>query len=250
MNTKKYYEYLKDKNLVSNFYQFDNKITAFQYIFPHQKTSISVRKGDNVLDWGCGQGHFSCYLDYIGCKTYGYSFDGFPEGLKNRKEFVYEAGNEKDPVKIPFKNKKFDSVFSIGVLEHVHETGGDQIDSLKEINRILKSGSRFYCFHLPNKFSWVEAIISIIYKFGKVHGSAPHSKKFSKNDVKKLLENSGFELIEYHRYNFLPRNLTKRVFPNLVHKNYFQIVFEKTDFIFSKIFPFICNQTYFCAQKI
>ena len=188
MNTIKYYEYLKDKNIVDSFYQFDNKITAFQYIFPHQKANSSVRKGDYVLDWGCGQGHFSCYLDYIGCKTFGYSFDGFPEGLKGIKNFIYELGSEANPVEIPFKSDKFDSVFSVGVLEHVHETGGDQIQSLEEIKRILKKEGCFYCFHLPNKYSWVEAMISFIYKFTKIHGSAPHSKKFSKNDVKNMLK--------------------------------------------------------------
>jgi len=250
MNTIKYYEYLKDKNLVNYFYQFDNKITAFQYVFPHKKIGDSVRKGDKVLDWGCGQGHFSCYLDYMGCETFGYSFDGFPEGLKGRKNFSYKAGNETSPVKIPYGNEKFDSVVSIGVLEHVHETGGDQLKSLEEIKRVLKKGGCFYCFHLPNKFSWVEAMVSFIYKFKKIYGSAPHSKKFSKNDVKKMVECSGFKLIEYQRYNFLPRNLTKRIFPRAVHNKAFQFVFEKIDFILSKIFPFICNQSYFCAEKI
>ncbi|MBQ4132690.1 MAG: methyltransferase domain-containing protein [Desulfovibrionaceae bacterium] len=47
-------------------------------------------------------------------------------------------------------------MFSIGVFEHVHETGGDQLASLKEISRVLKPEGFFLCFHLPNKYSWVE----------------------------------------------------------------------------------------------
>lgn len=250
MNTKNYYEYLKRENLLGFFYQFDNKISAFQYAFPHEKANSSVSKDVKVLDWGCGQGHFSCFLDYIGCKTSGYSFDGFPEALKGKKNFSYEVGNKASPIEIPFQDKTFDAVFSIGVLEHVHETGGDQLKSLNQIERILKKEGRFYCFHLPNKYSWVEAMISVIYKFTKVHGSAPHSKKFCKNDVEKLIKPSDFKLIEYHSYNFLPRNFTKKLFPKGVHSKLFQFIFEKSDYILSKCLPFICNQSYFCAEKI
>jgi len=83
---------------------------------------------------------------------------------------------------------------------------------LKEIGRILKRQGKFFCFHLPNKYSWVEAIITLIYKFTTIPGSAPHSKKFTRKDIEKLLERSGYKLLEYRRYNFLPRNFTKKLF--------------------------------------
>lgn len=250
MITKKYYDYLESKMLLEHLYQFDNKLTAFQYIFPYEKTSCHVSKGDFVLDWGCGNGHFSCFLDYLGVETVGYSFDGFPKCLENKANFTYKIGNESEPVKIDFPDNNFNVIFSIGVLEHVHETGGDQLKSLKEIARILKKQGRFYCFHLPNKYSWVETLISIIYKFIKIHGSAPHSKKFTRKDIESLVKASGFKLVEYHRYNFLPRNLTKRLLPKAVHSKCFCILFERLDLILSKCLPFICNQTYFCAEKI
>lgn len=250
MITHNYYNYLKTKNLLEYLYQFDNELTAFQYILPHEITDRNIKKGDRVLDWGCGNGHFSCYLNYLGIETVGYSFDGFPKCMENSKNFRYKKGEKSEPVEIKFPDKQFDAVFSIGVLEHVHETGGDQLSSMKEIRRVLKQQGKFFCFHLPNKYSWVEVLITFIYKFTTVHGSAPHSKKFTRKNVEKLVSVSGFKLFEYRRYNFLPRNFTKKLFPNAVHSKIFCFVFGKLDYILGKCFPFFCNQTYFCAERI
>lgn len=250
MITEKFYEFLHSNNLHHNFYQFDNKVMAFQYVVPHEKTIQNRDEMDKVLDWGCAAGHFSSFLDYLGFSVTGYSFDGFPEGLKNSSNFSYKPAPKNEPIKIDFPDDNFDAVFSIGVLEHVHETGGDQLKSLKEIRRILRKNGKFYCFHLPNKYSWVEAFISVIYKITAIRDSAPHSRKFSRREVEELVKRSGLKLLEYRRYNFLPRNQIKRIFPNAVHSKYFIIIFEKLDSILSKFFPLICNQSYFCAEKI
>lgn len=250
MITKSYYDYLQENQLLQHLYQFDNRLTANQYVFPHQKTEGFLSKNDRVLDWGCGNGHFSCFLNYLGIETAGFSFEGFPKCMENKSGYSYQQAGQAEPVKIDFPEQNFDAVFSIGVLEHVHETGGDQVKSLKEIHRILKDDGRFYCFHLPNKYSWVEAMVNLVYKFTRIKGSQPHSKKFSKRDVKQLCAASGLKLIEYQRYNFLPRNLTKRLLPGAVHSRLFCSIFEKTDWLLSRCLPLFCNQSYFYAEKV
>ncbi len=250
MITKDYYTFLEEEKLKKHLYQFDNELTAFQYMFPHDVAKENIRKGDRVLDWGCGNGHYSCYLSYLGVETVGYSFDGLPKCMENRNNFTYKKCDESEPTDINFPDGQFDVVFSIGVLEHVHETGGDQLKSLKEIGRILKKQGKFYCFHLPNRYSWVETLITFIYKFATVNGSKPHSKKFTRKDIEILSKESGFKMLEYGRYNFLPRNVTKRIFPSAVHSMKFRLIFEKLDMILGRCFPIFCNQTYFCVVKI
>jgi SAM-dependent methyltransferase len=250
MLTDEYYDHLEREELIRYFYQFDNRLTAHQYDFVHEKAKLFLRENDLVLDWGCGNGHFSHFLCHLGMETVGFSFDGFPEALRENKSFTYKQGTQSEPVRIDFPDEMFVTVFSLGVLEHVHETGGDQRASLDEIRRILRPKGRFVCFHLPNKFSWVEGLITTISRFRAIDGSAPHSRKFAKKDVEQLLASAGFRLVEYQRYNFLPRNLTKKVFPRAVHAQAFRMPFEKTDQLFSQLLPLFCNQSYFCAEKI
>ena len=93
----------------------------------------------------------------------------------------------------------FDCVFSIGVLEHVFETGGDEVASLREIRRVLKPGGHFLCFHFPNKHQWVEPV-------GKLLGIAEHfhRRKYTISNVKTFTEATALRLVDYGRYNVSP----------------------------------------------
>src|SRR5690606_12891640 len=127
----------------------------FNYI-----ASIKNRENIKILDWGCGNGWFTYYLIKMGFKnviSYGYGWDSIDEAKRKIPEIKYVNGAEhhlENPSKLPFEASSFDLVFSIGVLEHVHETGGDQLLSLNEIHRILKPGGTFFCYHLPNRLTW------------------------------------------------------------------------------------------------
>ena len=231
------------------FYQFDNDFTGMQYSLPHDTTQEAIKPGMATLDWGCGNGHFSRYLNWLGAYTASFSFEAIPECMIG-KEHEHRTADLSEPIKIVFPNAEFDAVFSIGVLEHVHEIGGSQIDSLKEIARILKPEGIFYCFHLPNKYSFTEFLVSIASQFTTIKGSAPHSKKFTRQDVEGLARDSGLEILDFQRYNFLPRNLTKRLFPWAVKSRNICLILHKFDVLISKFFPVFCNQIYFSAKKI
>lgn len=239
-----YYGVVKSKNL--NLFQYVNSFVAGQYSFPLKKTLEHLTKIDHALDWGCGNGHWSALVHHFyKSKVSGYSFS-YPTPELDPSFFYHTVADTNEPVHIPYKDAEFDAVFSIGVLEHVHEYKGDQVLSLKEIHRLLRPDGMFLCFHLPNKLSWVESLAKFIMLFKKTR-FLPHSKKFSGHDVEVLCAQSGFELIEQGIYNFLPRNFFKRM-QDQDNQKLFRFL-DLVDTVLSKIFFPFCNQRYFIARK-
>ncbi|MDR1490234.1 MAG: methyltransferase domain-containing protein [Desulfovibrio sp.] len=247
-----FYNFMKSNNFNRLFNQYNNDISSVQYEVPVNISAAYVKKGDSVLDWSCGNGHFSFFLGYKQAQVTGSSFyNAIPESLSSEQFFSLRLVDEKETVALPFDDTSFDSVFSIGTLEHVHETGGDQVLSLKEIRRVLRSHGHFLCFHLPYKYSWVENVGRIIPARirKKMPVGHPHSKRFNKKDVRSLLEQSGFSLIDFGVYNFLPRNFTYALPQFLKNNRQFIALFNASDTLLSFILPFFCSQSYFVARK-
>jgi len=96
---------------------------------------------------------------------------------------------------LPFDDSSFDVVLSFGVLEHVP----NDIESLKEINRILKQNGLFFCFHLPYTLSYTQNIAHL-------HGNWYHSKLYGKKQVINLLKRTNMEILDiWHRALFPKR---------------------------------------------
>ena len=133
--------------------------------------SLSGDITGNVLDVGCGQ---KPYRELFSVRSYtGLEFDT----AQNRKQksgedvFFYGGGA------FPFPDKKFDSVLSTEVLEHVFEP--DIL--LSEINRVLKTGGMFL---LSVPFVWDE------------HEQPFDFGRYSSFGLKYLLEKHGFEIVK------------------------------------------------------
>ena len=208
-----FYNHLQIRDEIKNiFYHFKSLLTITQYELLLQDVSNYNRELDKpILDWGCGNGWFSYYLIYSGFKnvtSYGYGWDDITPAMQKVPQLKVVNGEEcnlNSPSQLPFQDNAYSFVFSIGVLEHVHETGGDQPASMREIHRILKPGGTFYCYHFPNKYTWIEFFKRIF--IPKNRRSYLHTRKFTKQDIRKLAEQSGFQVIKVARYNFLPYNL-------------------------------------------
>jgi SAM-dependent methyltransferase len=181
--------------------QFRSRLGAHQYVRLYRLVRRHVRSGAEVLDWGAGNGHFSFFLSRAGYRATGYSFEP-PTFLDRLDDASYEfvAGIPGDPVTIPFDEASFDAVVSVGVLEHVRETGGDETESMREIARLLRPGGAFVCYHFPNRYSLVD------FAARRLPVAHHHVHRYTRRDIEELARRAGHELLEVRRYAILPRN--------------------------------------------
>lgn len=182
-----------------------SRIGADQYLPLYRLWEKYVPRGARVLDWGCGYGHFSLFLTQAGHRVAGFDFKDFPLRARLGDSYEWRQGNEAQPRELPFGDAEFDAVSSIGVLEHVRETGGTESASLAEIFRVLKPGGVFVCFHFPNTWSCIDFLAS------RVPGKHHHIYRYSQSDIGALCAEAGLELLEMRRYGVMPRNSGTRL---------------------------------------
>lgn len=185
---------------------FSALAAARQYAPLIKITEESFPKGGRVLDWGCGHGFYSHLLLQMGFSVAAYEFHEpalLPE-LTALGGVRYEFVRAQEPKMLPFASDSFSGVASIGVLEHVRETGGDERGSLGELFRVLRPGGRLVCFHFPNKGSWIDSLSR-----RTRHGGHPYL--YDRDDVCRLLADAGFELERLDRYGMVPRNTLGRL---------------------------------------
>ena len=224
--------------------QFENEATHSQYRVAYDVAARYVRPGDSVLDWGCGNGHFSLLLAHLGARVTGYSFEPSPACMRSSPSFTHVRGSEQEPGRIPFANDTFDCVCSVGVLEHVRETGGHETTSLAEIARILTNGGRFITFHLPNRSGWIEPTFRAL-GLNKHF----HDRKYDAAEIRALWGAAGFDVVEIGRYNVLPRNQL-RILPRFVrHGAWFAPVYDLIDDALAVPFGAIATNFYVVGRK-
>jgi len=186
----------------ANFVQFGNPISAHQYLRLYRLVANHVEHGSRVLDWGAGNGHFSYFLARSGYRACGFDLGEPPslDGLTVPETCTFASASPADPSTLPFENESFDAVASVGVLEHVRETGGRETASLREIHRILKPGGVFICFHLPNRYSWIEAALRLVHRWS-------HRYRYTAGEIAALARQAGLTVEGMGRYAMLPRNI-------------------------------------------
>lgn len=162
---------------------------------------IAADHPGRVLDWGCGLGQITSLLRSRGVHTEPFDYrDDVSEPTRRPLEHYPDvrALHSNDPVRLPYPDDEFDSVLSLGVLEHVQDPDA----SLEEIARVLKDGGTFYVYKLPNRFSYLEWIAKRLGLY--YHGKLPHDRLYDKRRTFAILERHGFEVLEFKRTNLLP----------------------------------------------
>lgn len=185
-----------------NLAQFGHRLSAHQYLRLYRLVAAYVEQGSAVLDWGAGNGHFSYFLVRSGYRASGYGFGPLPQVCSAfaADAYAYKVADPATPTSLPYDDESFDAVASVGVLEHVRETGGDEVESLRQIHRILRRGGLFICFHLPNRSSWIEGALRLVRRWS-------HRYRYTAEDIHMLAESASLKVVELRRYAILPRNI-------------------------------------------
>jgi SAM-dependent methyltransferase len=224
--------------------QFGSLAAAYQYRRLYHVWRRFVPAGAEVLDWGAGNGHFSYFLSRAGYRATGYSFLPYLyEHWLADPSYRFVAGNERDPVTLPFDDASFDAVASIGVLEHVRETGGDEAKSLAEIARVLRPGGHFVAFHFPNQASWIDLAAR------RVPAKHHHLYRYGRGDIERLVRGAGLDLLETRRYALLPRNTLHRVLGSWRDTRWSAEAWDRLDAVLSVLANPIVQNHYFVARK-
>lgn len=154
-----------------------------------------IQKNEKLLDVGCGGGVYTVkFAKY--CSVYG--IDSSDKLLHECKQNADDAGVNislvlADAQKMPFKDKIFDKIAMIEILEHIPNTN----KTLKEIFRILKDNGSL-CISIPTYFT--EQIFSRIHPgYFKYSG---HVKIIKDNEFVDELLNAGFSVYKIKRESF------------------------------------------------
>ncbi len=191
-----------------------------------------------VLDWGCGKGHVSKLLQQMApgrlesCDILSKKDDSaFGQETPILKQFGIAVKPLEHDFLLPYEDNSFDVVLSVGVLEHVPN---DQA-SLAEIERVLRPGGLFFCFFLPTKLSWTQAI-------ARHRGNEYHDRLYTKTQVGEMLETAGLSLLDFWYRQLLPKNTV--IYPSFR-------TFEKLDQLVTEHTPlrhFATNVEFVCMK--
>jgi 2-polyprenyl-3-methyl-5-hydroxy-6-metoxy-1,4-benzoquinol methylase len=161
-----------------------------------------------LLDWGCGYGHLSHMLALRGVDVTSVEWHPtIPEGTVRPAERYDDVTIRytQEPVALPYEDASFDTILSMGVLEHVQHPDA----SLRELWRILRPGGRLYVHKLANRFSYLEAVARRAGFY--YHGQLEFDRVYTRASARALVEGAGFDVQELHLANVLALGLTAGV---------------------------------------
>jgi SAM-dependent methyltransferase len=224
--------------------QFGSLASAYQYRRLYRLCRRWLAPGSQVLDWGAGNGHFSYFLSRAGYRATGYSFSPFLyERWLADPAYRFVRAEDHEPVKLPFTDASFDAVASIGVLEHVRETGGAEAQSLAEIARVLRPGGVFVAYHFPNRDSWIDRAAK------RVPGKHHHLYRYTRDDIAGLLRDADLTLLETGRYALLPRNTLHRLLGPFRDARWAAEMWDGLDGVLGTLAAPIVQNHYFVARR-
>ncbi|MBI2673540.1 class I SAM-dependent methyltransferase [Candidatus Woesearchaeota archaeon] len=166
---------------------------------------LNLKKGDKILDIGCGTGDLLIDLDnkyknrlnLTGIDITPNFIKVARERVKNRKKIGILNMSLNN---LRFGNNLFDYVFAIRLLHHINNPK----KKIKEINKVLKDKGIFVIFDWCGDYKVVKKWDKELRK-----KESSHQKFYTSEEAKKILRKSGFFII------------------NIIKKRYFMIIISE-----------------------
>lgn len=167
------------------------------------------RVGESVLEVGCGTGYLSLELARLGRVVT--AFDVSSVAVAEAQRHAHSASVpvnffSSSGVFVPLQSSQFDFIFSVEVLEHLHED--DVPQHLAEVFRLLRPGGR--CWVLtPNRLMGGHAAE----RWGVPEDECPdaldiHLKEWTYRELKDAMATVGFDELRspwrHRRFQFVP----------------------------------------------
>ncbi len=163
-----------------------------------------------ILDLGCGVATPLVFRDGIGC-------DFSLVALRKLSKRLAGSGFvSADAYRLPFREKTFDTIFCLGVLEHFD----DQLAVMSEISRTSREGCNLL-LTVTNSWRWTRVLRQLEFIHPSKFYRQPIEKFLSPNEVFKILRETGFSISGYHnprQFNFEEYFQVNQIFSTLFSK--------------------------------
>jgi cyclopropane fatty-acyl-phospholipid synthase-like methyltransferase len=157
---------------------------------------IRLDKKIKIIDCGCGAGHTLNFFRMLGYKnSIGTDISKNAINLCNKNYFFIENNDvfNIDIIKSKKFHRKFDMVFSDGMIEHFKET-----DSISKA--LCDISKKWILLFQPNHFSLLGKIKEVSEKLGK--SSWEKEYDYSKEDYERMFLKNGFKLTYFKNFHY------------------------------------------------
>lgn len=193
----------------------------FEYLNPHLKRG---RRGNFLLDIGCGPGTFARVMAQKGFNVYGVDYSAAMIRKAKEKSNGYSINYRVGEIyHLPYKNNSFDMVICLGVFQHLEKPA----EALRELKRVMKDEG-LLIIHTLNAFSLYRLFL---WKDNTL-------KRYNPFQFKRLLQNEEFHKVSLKGIYLFPKPFyfITRIIKRLRLYEFFNIFFYPVFFPLSHSF--------------
>lgn len=149
---------------------------------------IKPHLGKSVLEIGSGIGNFTKIISNVS-NVYASDIDEYYlKHLRRHYKNIKSAYTNIETGKSDYKNKKFESIVCMNVLEHIE----NDLIALKNMNKFLHVGGKLILLVPAHMFA-----------YGKLDINLGHFRRYTKSELQDKLERSSFFVEQINYTNFL-----------------------------------------------
>ena len=170
----------------------------------HWRVFSDVLKGtrlERVLEVGSGRGSMGAFFANHGCETH--LLDTSYDVLISAQMLFAADGlscrcSNGDSLRLPYAEGAFDSIFSIGLLEHFEDIRAPLLEQL----RVLRPGGMMLCYVVPENFFSVQLLaapVNLALRFGYFVYTLLRGRKWKRPPAKPPLYRNSYTSREYFK---------------------------------------------------